>query len=178
MFRTIWSLQCLWQPLPTLYQYLYYSLWIRFLESPMWETALSQISTWNFECLPLWLSNRGLHYKSLFIFFPGSILISMAHLLWSAVTVFSRMITYVFRVSFKPAHGDLDDTTSILKLCLVAQSCLTLCDPMGCSLPAHLQARILEWVAMPSSRGSSQPRDWTQVSSTAGEFFTIWARSS
>ena len=38
-----------------------------------------------------------------------------------------------------------------------------------------LQARILEWVAMPSSRGSSQPRDWTQVSCVAGRFFTIWA---
>ena len=38
-----------------------------------------------------------------------------------------------------------------------------------------LQARILEWVAMPSSRGSSQPRDWTQVSCIAGGFFTIWA---
>ena len=38
-----------------------------------------------------------------------------------------------------------------------------------------LQARILEWVAMPSSKGSSQPRDWTQVSHTAGGFFTIWA---
>ena len=38
-----------------------------------------------------------------------------------------------------------------------------------------LQARILEWVAMPSSRGSSQPRDWTQVSWIAGGFFTIWA---
>ena len=38
-----------------------------------------------------------------------------------------------------------------------------------------LQARILEWVAMPSSRGSSQPRDWTQVSHSAGRFFTIWA---
>ena len=38
-----------------------------------------------------------------------------------------------------------------------------------------LQARILEWVAMPSSRGSSQLRDWTQVSCVAGEFFTIWA---
>ena len=36
-----------------------------------------------------------------------------------------------------------------------------------------LQARILEWVAMPSSRGSSQPRDQTKVSSTAGSFFTI-----
>ena len=38
-----------------------------------------------------------------------------------------------------------------------------------------LQARILEWVAMPSSRGSSQPRDWTQVSRIASRCFTVWA---
>ena len=38
-----------------------------------------------------------------------------------------------------------------------------------------LQARILEWFALPSSRGSSQPRDWIQVSSIAGRFFTVWA---
>ena len=38
-----------------------------------------------------------------------------------------------------------------------------------------LQTRILEWVAMPSSRGNSQPRDWTQVSHITGRFFTIWA---
>ena len=38
-----------------------------------------------------------------------------------------------------------------------------------------LQARILEWVAMPSSRGSSQPRDQTQISRIAGGFFTVWA---
>ena len=38
-----------------------------------------------------------------------------------------------------------------------------------------LQEKILEWVAMPSSRGSSQPRDQTQVSCIAGRFFTIWA---
>ena len=60
-------------------------------------------------------------------------------------------------------------------LCSVAQSCLTLCDPMDCGPPgssAHgiLQARILEWVAMPSSRGSSQPRDKSPA--LAGEFFT------
>ena len=47
--------------------------------------------------------------------------------------------------------------------------CPTLCDPMECSLPGSsvhgiLQARILEWVAMPSSRGSSWPRDWTCIS--------------
>ena len=65
-------------------------------------------------------------------------------------------------------------------LCLVAQSCLTLCDPMSCSPPdssVHgiLQTRILEWVAMPSSRGSSQPRDRTQVSCIAGGLPTVWA---
>ena len=54
-------------------------------------------------------------------------------------------------------------------LCLVTQSCLTLCDPMDCSPPGSsvhgiLQSRILEWVAMPSSMGSSQPRDRTHVS--------------
>ena len=38
-----------------------------------------------------------------------------------------------------------------------------------------LQARTLEWVAMPTSRRFSQPRDWTQVSCIAGEFFTVWA---
>ena len=38
-----------------------------------------------------------------------------------------------------------------------------------------LQARILEWVALPFSRGSSQPRDQTQVSCIAGRFFTVWA---
>ena len=63
---------------------------------------------------------------------------------------------------------------------LVTQSCPTLFNPTGCSPPGSsvhgtLQARILEWVAMPFSRGSSWPRDWTQVSCIAGEFFTIWA---
>ena len=63
---------------------------------------------------------------------------------------------------------------------LVAQPCLTLCDPMDYSRPGSsvhgiLQARILERVAIPFSRGCSQSRDWTQVFLTAGRFFTIWA---
>ena len=57
----------------------------------------------------------------------------------------------------------------------VTQSCLTLCDPMDYTVHGILQARILEWVAMPSSRGSSQPRDRTRVSHIAGGFFTSWA---
>ena len=50
----------------------------------------------------------------------------------------------------------------------VAQSCLTLYDPMDYTVPGILQARIREWAAFPSSRGSSQPRDRTQVSHIAG----------
>ena len=63
---------------------------------------------------------------------------------------------------------------------LVAQSCLILCDPMDCSPPGSpdhgiLQARILEWVAIPSSRGSSWPSDWPLVSCIADGSVTIWA---
>ena len=59
----------------------------------------------------------------------------------------------------------------------VAQSCPTLCDPMDCSLPGSsvhriFQARVLEWVAISFSRGSSQPRDRTH---TADRRFTVWA---
>ena len=56
-----------------------------------------------------------------------------------------------------------------------SQSCLVLCDPMDCIVHGILQARILEWVAIPFSRGSSQSRDWTHVSRVAGGFFTSWA---
>ena len=60
----------------------------------------------------------------------------------------------------------------------LTQSCLTLCHPVDYSLPVSSvqgipQARIPEWVAIPFSRGSSQPKDWTQVFHFAG-FFTIW----
>ena len=54
----------------------------------------------------------------------------------------------------------------------VAQLCSTLCDPMDYTVHEILQARILGWVAVPFSRGSSQPRDQIQVSCTAGGFFT------
>ena len=60
---------------------------------------------------------------------------------------------------------------------LVAQSCLTLCNPMDCSLPGSsvlgiLQAGILEWVAIPFYKGSSRLRDQTCVSLIAGRYFT------
>ena len=62
----------------------------------------------------------------------------------------------------------------------VAQSRLTLCDPLnggppGSSVHGISQTRILEWVAISSSRGSSQPRDRSWASHTAGRLFTVWA---
>ena len=66
----------------------------------------------------------------------------------------------------------------LCSVCLVTQWCLTLCDPMDCSLPGSsghgiLQAGVLEWVVISFSRGSSQPKDRTQVFHIAGKFFTV-----
>ena len=63
---------------------------------------------------------------------------------------------------------------------LVAQLCPTHCDPMDGSLPGSAvhgisQARILEWVTISFSTGSSWPRDWTWVSCIASRLFTVWA---
>ena len=62
-------------------------------------------------------------------------------------------------------------------VCVVV--CLTLFDPLDCNLPGSsihgiFQARILEWIAIPFSRGSSRPRDWTWLSHIAGRLFTVW----
>jgi len=82
----------------------------------------------------------------------------------------------------QPLSLDIIPSFSVhMRMCLVTQSCLTLFDPMDCSPPGSsghmgiLQARILEWIAMPSSRGSPPPRDRTQISHTTGGFFTDWA---
>jgi len=74
---------------------------------------------------------------------------------------------------------------SIIVLLLIrkerkVQSCLTLCNHMDCSLPGSsvhgiFQARVLEWVAISFCRGSSWPRDRTQVSHIAGRRFIVWA---
>ena len=57
----------------------------------------------------------------------------------------------------------------------VTQLCPTLYNPMACTVHGILQARILEWVAFPFSRGSSQPKNRTRVSCIAGGFLTSWA---
>ena len=76
--------------------------------------------------------------------------------------------------------NSLNHSTSLKVRVLVTQSYPSLCDPMDCSPPGSsvhgiLQARILEWIAIPLSMGSSWSRDWTWVSCIAGWFFTDWA---
>ena len=83
-------------------------------------------------------------------------------------------------VVFTKVLPALLSTNNPTVLVLVTQLCPTLRDPTDCSQPGSsvhgiLQARVLEWVAIPFCRGSSQPRGGTQVSYIAGRFFTIWA---
>ena len=75
-----------------------------------------------------------------------------------------RMI-FIFRKSTFISLGEVK----------VSQPCLTLCNLMDYTVYGILQARILEWVAFSFPRGSSQPRDRTQISCTEGGFFTTWA---
>ena len=74
---------------------------------------------------------------------------------------FLSIILYIFKTSGSESGSVVSDSDS-------------LSDPMDYTANGILQARILEWVAFPFSRGSSQPRDRTQVSCIAGRFFTSW----
>ena len=84
-------------------------------------------------------------------------------------------------LTFSPGWDLPDPPNYLLKSeSEVTQSCLTLCDPMDCSLPGSslhgsLQARVLEWGAISFSRGSSQLKDQTRVSRIPGRRFNLWA---
>ena len=86
-----------------------------------------------------------------------------------------------FQVVSLPAEPQGEPSLpSELKWSEVAQPCPTLCDPVDCSLPGSsvrgiFQARVLEWVSISFSRGSSRPGDWTWVSCIVGRCFTIRA---
>ena len=84
------------------------------------------------------------------------------------------LIPVSWTMSWTSIHSS-SGTTCLSEWVEVAQSCPTLCDSVDYTVHGILQARILEWVAFPFSRGSSQPRDWTQVSNIACGFFTSWA---
>ena len=88
--------------------------------------------------------------------------------------------SFLYSFSVYSCHLFLISSASVSEKSEATQSCLTLCDPMDCSLPGSFihgifQARVLEWVAISFSRGSSWPRDWTQVSLIESRCFTVWA---
>ena len=72
-------------------------------------------------------------------------------------------------------HISQNSMQSKMKVKWKSLSHVTLCNPMNYMVHGILQARTLDWVAFPFSRGSSQPRNRTQVSCIAGRFFTSWA---
>ena len=98
---------------------------------------------------------------------------------WAVNTFISWTAPGSLKVKFlreihHPCRGAYKPCTYEVKV-KVAKSCPTLGDPMDYTVHGILQARILEWVAISFSSGSSKPRDWTQVSCFAGGFFTCWA---
>ena len=78
---------------------------------------------------------------------------------------------YLLPLHMVGTHVD-GDYINCGKYIKVIQLFLTLCNPMGYTVHGILRVRIQKWVAIPFSRGSSQPRDQMQVSHIAGEFFT------
>ena len=86
----------------------------------------------------------------------------------------------ITEATYPPHAGVKKRQRTPVQKVLVSQSCPTLFDPIDCSPPGSsvhkiLQAkRIPEWVAIPFSKGSSQPRDRTHISCIAGRFFTVW----
>ena len=85
-------------------------------------------------------------------------------------------VQYLKRASIKEEGVFDGEINPWILLCMSIQLCPTLwdCGPPGSSVHGILQARILEWVAMPSSRGSSWPRDWTHIFCTADRICTVW----
>ena len=74
----------------------------------------------------------------------------------------------ILAVPMEPSENGPARSHPLVLLWSESQSCLTLCDPMDYTVHGILQARILQWVAIPFFRETSQSRSWTQVSCTAG----------
>ena len=120
--------------------------------------SYQQIEIYSFFCYFKWLSGK--HY------FIGN----TTHQILNLISVANSISIWFMEVILK----------CCCCYCLATQQCLTLCRPHrlyhpGSTVHGISQARTLEWVDIPFSRGSSRPKDGTWVSSVAGGFFTIWA---
>ena len=119
--------------------------------------------------------------------------LTQTHVRWfsNAIQPFHSLSPLLFLLSiFSSIRGLCNEWALCIRwpnctacLCLVVQSRPTLCDSMDFSLPGSsvhgiLQARILEWVAIPSSRASSPPKDQTQFSCTTSQVLPLWKHIS
>ena len=108
---------------------------------------------------------------------------AMVHRIAKSWTWLMQLRTHVYMQNIFLIYPSVDGHLGCFYVCGKSlQSCLTLCNPMDCSPLGYsvlgiLQAIILVWAPMLSSRGSSQPRDWIQVSCIVGGFLTHWATS-
>ena len=97
------------------------------------------------------------------------------HQIICSISYLIHIILFMLKIILEPQWLLLRGKVKVKSL-----SSVWLCNPMNCSLPGSsvhgiLQARILEWVAISFSRGSSQPRDRTQVSRIGSRHFNCWA---
>ena len=114
----------------------------------------------------------------------GQVVVKRSDRMWSTGEGNGKPLQYSCLENPVNSSPKLDNINLFLFLLLfwseVAQSYPTLWDPVDCSLPGSsthgiLQTRILEWVSIAFSRGSSWPRDWTWVSHIGGRCFNLWA---
>ena len=135
-----------------------------------WRTTITTLKQYGYRWGRMWTS---VHWRNIMKFWGQNV--KGIGPPWNHIKFFLSVPgnPYFMPDSMKESQAKL---ISLLKV-KVAQSCLTLCDhdPMDYTVHSILQARILEWVAFPFSRGSSQPRDWIHISHIDGRFFTSWA---
>ena len=135
-----------------------------------------------------WVSNRDLHsyirhMKNIWFYNMNSWSFSFSvHSLPFSLWCLFILMVKALEVTLASVHRKIHPfRKEVYTECLsseVAQLCLTHSGPMDCGLPGSsihglFQARVLEWVAISFSRGSSWPRDWTQVSCIVGRHFTL-----
>ena len=97
------------------------------------------------------------------------------HMVWTAAyLLMNRILAYTDSLGKKECNSWALSYATWKKV-KVAQLCPTLCDPVDYTVREIFQARTLEWVAFPFSRGSSKSRNRTRISCIAGGFFTNWA---
>ena len=138
----------------------------------LWHVKSSQTRDQTYvPCICRWILNHWTTGKVLYYEFYRQVVCGMMGATLVQLQLASNSISGRI-YNFSMAHTFLSFLLKIMSEVKVAQSCPTLCDTMDHTVHGILQIRILEWVAFPFSKGSSQPRDRTQVSRIAGGFFT------